>query len=368
MTVDIRGVNTHNKGAELMMMAVAARLGDEFELSASPNGSRYPVRARLGLKQTLLLNQAPLASAIASDRLPGSIRNAFGLTSDSDITGVLDASGFAYSDSFSTRRSDREARHARRWHRRGTPIVFLPQAFGPFTKKEQRDSSAKLLSHATIVFARDKVSLDHVRRLNPNIPVQQSPDFTVGLKTAGVLSPIEGEFAAIVPNSKMVSHTKLRLEEYLDTLIAAGRTAQAAGIEPVVVIHEFSDMQLGERIAGTLKCRLFAHSDPLVLKRVLGDATIAVASRFHAIVGALSQGTPVLAYGWSHKYGELLSDFGVPQWQFNGEDDINTAVESLLSDSSGRETVQASAVEIVAKNSEMWATVVDILKTSRKRA
>ncbi|MBX0301727.1 polysaccharide pyruvyl transferase family protein [Cryobacterium sp. 1639] len=368
MTVDIRGVNTHNKGAELMMMAVAARLGEEFQLSVSPNGSRYPVRARLGLKQTLLLNQAPITSAFASDRLPRSIRNAFGLTSDSEISGVLDASGFAYSDSFSTRRSDREARHANRWHRRGTPIVFLPQAFGPFDKKEQRVSSAKLLSHATIVFARDKVSLDHIRSLSSRIPVQLSPDFTVGLKTTDIPSPIDGEFAAIVPNSKMVSHTKLGLDEYLDTLIIAGRTAQSAGIEPVVVIHEFSDMQLGERIAEALSCRLFAHADPLVLKRVLGDATIAVASRFHAIVGALSQGTPVLAYGWSHKYGELLSDFGVPQWQFHGDEDMRRAVESLLVDATGKDTVRASAVEIVAKNSAMWSTVVDILKASPKPA
>ncbi len=36
-----------------------------------------------------------------------------------------------------------------------------------------------------------------------------------------------------------------------------------------------------------------------------------IASRFHSLVFALSEGVPVLALGWSHKYQELLRPFGL---------------------------------------------------------
>jgi polysaccharide pyruvyl transferase WcaK-like protein len=365
MTIDIRGVNTHNKGAQLMMMAIAARLGSQYPLSTSPNGSSYDIRARLGLTQSMLLSQAPQLSARVSDLVPGSLRKAFGLTSDSDITGVLDASGFAYSDSFSAERSKRETVHARRWQRRGVPVVFLPQAFGPFTKADRAQSSRELLKRASLVFARDATSLDFIKGLDSSIPVHLSPDFTIGLSAAGVASPIDGEYAAIVPNSKMVSHTALGEQQYVDSLIAAGETASSAGLRPVVVIHEHNDLGLGGRISSALSCEVFSDPDPLVLKRVLGDAQIAIASRFHAIVGALSQETPVLAYGWSHKYGALLADFGVPDWELTGSEGIAEAVSALLADTRGRAAMHENKLRLLERNDEMWSMVTETLSAPR---
>ncbi|ROQ06266.1 colanic acid/amylovoran biosynthesis protein [Rathayibacter sp. PhB93] len=363
MTIDIRGVNTHNKGAQLMMIAIAERIGDGFDLSVSPNGSEYDIRARLGMKQTLLLNQARGAAAPLSDLVPRGVRRAFGLVSDSDLTGVLDAAGFAYSDSFGPQRARRESAHAARWKKRGVPLVLLPQAFGPFDKPEQREWCSKLLTNASLVFARDRVSLDYVKKLGLPIDVRLSPDFTVGLAPHAVERQIEGEYAAIVPNQKMVSHTAIDERAYIEILIAAGRELRARGLEPVVVIHEFNDIPIGKRVADALACRTFSHPDPLVLKRVLGDASAAVASRFHAIVGALSQGTPVLAFGWSHKYKELLADFGVPQWLFDEKSDPASSIDTLFADGSSR-TLADHGTELRGKNDRMWDEVVGLLESA----
>jgi hypothetical protein len=361
MTIDIRGVNTHNKGAQLMMYAVVDRIGDQFDLSASPNGTDYTERAKLGMKQTLLLNQAPSISAVASNLVPSKVRSAFGLASDSDLTGVLDAAGFAYSDNFSAERSKREATHAARWKKNSIPLVMLPQAFGPFTHPDQKQWSTKLLKDATLVFARDAVSLAHVRALDPKINVKLSPDFTIGLKAHDIDSPVTGTYGAIVPNSKMVSHTSLTQEAYVASLVQASLVMRSAGIEPVVVIHEFNDKVLGQQISERLGCEIFSHASPLVLKKVLGDAVIAVASRFHAIVGALSQETPVIAYGWSHKYQELLSDFGVPEWVYTPDLDIVRSVEQLVSASTSPNVLGERGAELRRRNDIMWSEVVELL-------
>lgn len=361
MTIDLRGVNTHNKGAHLMMMAIVDRLGRDYRLSVSPNGSSYDVRSTLGLRQTLILNQAPRMTATMGGLVPAGVRSSFGLTSDASITGVLDAAGFAYSDSFSHARSKREALLARRWARRRVPVILLPQAFGPFTNPEQRHWSKQLLSSADLVFARDKVSLRHVRALDPAINVELSPDFTVGLKPLGIPRQVTEDYAALVPNAKMISHTKMAQEEYEDVLVRAGGRVQSEGLKPVVVIHEFGDSEIGRRVADRLNAEVFISPNPLVLKRVLGDATVAVASRFHAIVSGLAQGTPTLAFGWSHKYVELLRDFGVPQWLHDPNMNVDESLDLLFKDAVGYETLEGRSSELRAQNERMWSTVGDTL-------
>src|SRR5262249_33913841 len=55
------------------------------------------------------------------------------------------------------------------------------------------------------------------------------------------------------------------------------------------------------------------EASPSKLKGILGTARVIIGSRFHALVGALSQAVPSVAVGWSHKYEMLLSDYGCPQ-------------------------------------------------------
>ena len=44
---------------------------------------------------------------------------------------------------------------------------------------------------------------------------------------------------------------------------------------------------------------------------VLQTLDLAVVSRFHAMVGALSLGKPTVVVGWSHKYLEVMEEFGL---------------------------------------------------------
>jgi colanic acid/amylovoran biosynthesis protein len=56
--------------------------------------------------------------------------------------------------------------------------------------------------------------------------------------------------------------------------------------------------------------RIIDPADTLDTKAILAAASALVSSRFHGLVSALSAGVPSLACGWSHKYAELMADYG----------------------------------------------------------
>lgn len=53
---------------------------------------------------------------------------------------------------------------------------------------------------------------------------------------------------------------------------------------------------------------------PEELRLLIGRCDALVASRFHAMIGALEKGVPVLLVGWSHKYKEVLDMFGLGEY------------------------------------------------------
>ncbi|HSK47890.1 MAG TPA: hypothetical protein VLA05_07800, partial [Coriobacteriia bacterium] len=53
------------------------------------------------------------------------------------------------------------------------------------------------------------------------------------------------------------------------------------------------------------------------LRKVLKACSAAAVSRFHAMVGALSEGVPVAVVGWSHKYLEVMKQFGLGEFVFD---------------------------------------------------
>lgn len=53
---------------------------------------------------------------------------------------------------------------------------------------------------------------------------------------------------------------------------------------------------------------------PEEIRELLSGCEALVASRFHAMIGALEKGTPVLLIGWSHKYKEVLDMFDLGEY------------------------------------------------------
>jgi polysaccharide pyruvyl transferase WcaK-like protein len=47
------------------------------------------------------------------------------------------------------------------------------------------------------------------------------------------------------------------------------------------------------------------------LRKLIGMGSVLVTSRFHAMISGLCTETPTVVVGWSHKYREVLDDFGL---------------------------------------------------------
>ena len=139
----------------------------------------YLQEARLGFFTKPWLNLYGIPVHELVPLIPTSLREAYGLVLDSELDVVLDASGFGYSDQWGKGSTIALSKATRRWKRRGTKVILLPQAFGPFTSAAIKSAINDAVDHIDLIYARDPVSYHTLFEAvgeRPNIKI--APDFT----------------------------------------------------------------------------------------------------------------------------------------------------------------------------------------------
>jgi colanic acid/amylovoran biosynthesis protein len=375
MLIEIRPGPLSNKGGELMLLAALGELSTAHEVAVEHWVADYQVRARLGLYQKVWFRSlGPMAGAPGM-LLPRRLKRVYGLVSERDIRAVVDASGFAFSDQFGERKSVIMAASARRWRRHGKRLVLLPQAFGPFTGAGIRHAVRSLVENADLVFARDATSLAHLEGLGLGGPkIRLAPDFTIAMGSEP--SGVAGDGPAyVVPNEKMITHTAgSERSAYMTFLAAAVHGLQQRGVPTAILVHESgADRALAVELNRSLERQVpvVVEEDALRLRSLIADARMLVGSRYHALVSALSNGVPVLAAGWSHKYEALLDDFGCHEYLVSptiGRDELLRMLDRLTDESEAaslRRTLIERGQVLRARTGEMWAAVHDVLSVGR---
>jgi polysaccharide pyruvyl transferase WcaK-like protein len=329
MNILIKGVGPHNKGAELMLIAILEQLSSRLPRMRpviAPGIGPYVWRSKLGLYQLFDAKRSGHLGWLRSQLFHQGYRDRFGLVLPEQIDAVLDASGYAFGDPWKIEHVDAAAREFERYRRFGARIILLPQAFGPFKNARIRAASTRILGAADLVFARDQESFAHCQALLPKHPgLHQAPDFTNLLQCSLPRQWIvEPKHVALVPNSKMVTQVERSTAcNYVPAFAKAVRRVHAAGYRPFVLVHEQNDPILAAKIAeaSEIECPVIVESDPLALKAILGCCAFTIGSRFHGLVSALSQGVPSIGTSWSHKYFYLFEDYGVPEWLCSIDDE-----------------------------------------------
>jgi len=378
MNIEIKGVQFVNKGAELMLMAVLAKLAEiapKANIVLRPNkGSPYSKRARLGAYQKVTLTKNLLNLNAVSYLLPLRVRawlkRRFGIILEADIDVILDASGFAYGDQWSSVALRQLSTELHRFQSKGKPYIFLPQALGPFTRPQDRRRLQVGFAKAALIMAREESSYAHVKELGvPKTVLKQYPDFT-NLVTA--TAPSSFEYAKpvflIIPNSKMISAKNPNLqwrEEYLSVLHAAIDVGLSRGFSVVVLNHEGRSDQsvcVDLQRQASSDVDLIYEDDALRVKGIIGACSVVLSSRFHGCVSALSQGVSCLGTSWSYKYERLFEEynrrsclFDAPPDRAKLESTIQAALNNELADNSDLVTHYKQQSE------EMWAEVAQAL-------
>lgn len=370
LTIEIHGTGVHNRGSELMTVAIADRLRATFGplrlVVPTVYFTRPEDRARYGLYTTWEFGRRPSSlKRLLYEYGPRALARRARMISPGEVDLVLDASGFAYSDQWGATPVDWMLAKMFRPERRHQPLILLPQALGPFTNRDLAGRCRHLFGRAEMVFARDARSFDAVQGLGSGTEVHVCPDFTIGLQPEPDRSiALPHRFVAIVPNVRMLDKTG-RAREYLRFLEYAVRRIRALGWQPIVVIHdESADVAVIDRLdVGPGSLQVVRHADPRVLKWVLGRAHAVLASRYHALIAALSQGVPSVGVGWSHKYPELFANFGCADHYLSDVSDLTALDRSLerLADPGAhgalRETLVESRGPMLARVEAMWRTI-----------
>lgn len=233
----------------------------------------------------------------------------------SDI--VIDIGGIAYHGG-NAKANLRNYRRHRFFASRGAKMVFFTQDFGPTEDALTRFLARRALAPSRIVFSRSQRSKTLLEQIVPSATVTGPyPDCTFALEPETPTLPIRAEkYAVIVPSAIMWNTHGVG---YLD-LLEAIATQFPDDHVVVILSHNFTPnggtsdtevcKQLAQRLQGRRDTLLHVDKRPATeLKAILADATAVVTSRFHALVGAMSGGTPAFAIGWNHKYEEFLAPY-----------------------------------------------------------
>ena len=221
----------------------------------------------------------------------------------------------------------------------GVPVMKYSQAMGTFHSRANRMLAKWILPKMKLICARGKMTQENLKSIGIEKNVKLCAD--------GAFTMADDERCR-----NMVEEVCQRDDFYNDRVVGLSissvveKKCAALGIDYKKIMIDFIDM-LGERgyhvliIAngariGSTKPR---NNDLMIcdavyegssqkemvrwyhkemeaeeIREYIGKCRYLVASRFHAMIGALEKKVPVLLVGWSHKYQEVLDFFELGQY------------------------------------------------------
>lgn len=382
MLVELHGGQFANKGAHKMLLTTMDELRGRLpriEFAADGCVGTAAERSEANIS-TIVFKRSWMGQRFFSQRLTmqtalGRVGAAvpplcFGRVPLQAIDALVDLAGFAYSDQWGAKPTRDFSSLTQFYHSQSKPVVMLPQALGPFTDGDISENFRKVGQSASVIYARDRQSLAFAKDATSSAAdIRLCPDLTF---------PVNATFhdaepdrpVLLVPNIRVVDSSDLDKETYLGAFEEVVQLL-ADHVPVRIVIHDGTGNDL--RVAEELNSRLanpieiVSERDPWALKSLISKAGLVVGSRYHSLVAALSCGVPCVAVGWSHKYDELLSDFGYADQLFKLTDDRQAFGAKIL-DLSGAPQNQAQRLKLrtVATSMsetvrEMWDDVADRL-------
>lgn len=214
-----------------------------------------------------------------------------------------------------------------------TPLVLLPQTYGPFTTPAGRDVATRLIQGSHLAYSRDALSHERLldlagpgadrSRLRPGVDVA----FALQARQPGLIPPALARHSSrdqtplVGINISGLLQTPEAAErfalagDYLETMHALVRALLDRGADVVFIPHVHvansggeSDLMAIERVRSRLSAPERARAialppalDAAELKWCLARMDWVVGSRMHATIGSLSSQVPTLGYAYSDK-------------------------------------------------------------------
>jgi len=259
----------------------------------------------------------------------------------------------------------------------GVPVFKLSQAMGPFRHRLTRIAS-RTLWRCRLVVPRGEGTLEHLREAEfPSELTYPAPDIAFGFEVRDALS-LEGsdEASAIIERADVARAGGATVVGVCPSSVIAGKAADEgwdyvgflaevttgllAGGSSVLLFPNATraasaklrnnDLpviaQVVERVADETGMLLAVRGDMAAapIRLVVEACDVVAVSRFHAMVGALSASVPVAVMGWSHKYAEVMQQFGLEEWVYDYSAHDATAFVARVGELLGQREVLAERI------------------------
>ena len=324
MKIVLSGVETNNKGAELMLYAILQEIERKYpeadvyiKYTAIKQGLEYihtPLRLHY-LPFSKFLKKTKLHGIFNLLHLPAYLMQDTYAIKDADY--FIDGSGFLFTDQWNATKEDvwLWEKLLSRLYRQGCKIIFLPQAFGPLELSNTQKLVATLNDYSSVIMVREMVSYNYLNSsgLLDMEKVKLFPDFT---------SKVDGLFpqkyshlkngVCVIPNIRMLDKANISFEEYVSLLESVVNISKKKSLKVYFLNHEgLMDEKLAYKCSKTIQggIEVVTGLNALEVKGLISTAYLVITSRFHGAVSALNSCVPCLATSWSHKYGELFKDY-----------------------------------------------------------
>lgn len=229
--------------------------------------------------------------------------------------------------------------------RRGKDVAFVGQGVGPISNRVARRAAGQMLSAASLVTTRDSESAEVVTDLGYALTVAATPDWALvrannesEIAEANALREelLSGsEYAAVSIHAwRAARRTDLKtMRSHFRQIVSAfvGDGLKVLGVSNATGIRAGDDRIFMGALRDSLPASLRPHVhilnervSPGVARSLYGDAKALVATRYHPIVFALSEGTPVLGLAYDRYYEQKIS--GALRWY--GEESRSLCVSS----------------------------------------
>ena len=378
MKILLSGVETNNKGAELMLYAILQEIERKY-----PDAEVFIPKDRVS--QDLDYVKTPLNFKFCNYRLidrgfsifhvNGILRRlklpqiAPQLSLPSNINYFIDGSGFAFSDQWKLSDTMVDNWHSllKKLRGQGCKIIFLPQAFGPAELPNTKKVFSVLNKYADVIMPREKVSFNYIDKSGvvDMKKVKMFTDFTslVECVIPERLAHLKNGIA-IIPNLRMIDKGAISRDDYKKLLSSIVDLGKATGHLVYLLNHEGKgDEQLAYELQKDLgDIEVVTGLNALEVKGLISSAYLLITSRFHGVASALNSCVPCLATSWSHKYKELFADYGLDNCILP-LDNLDKALEmvkdclSVDTNKKIREDLCLQVPEIKKQTLDMWDCV-----------
>lgn len=218
----------------------------------------------------------------------------------------------------------------------GAPVCKYSQALGSFNNPYNRFLAGRILPKMRLICARGVITKKNLANINITENVRLCAD--------GAFSMPEDAFYTERVNA-LCENDSFFCREVIGVSVSSvvDKRCRKLGIDYKKIMTEFIDRLTAEdysvliianaargdsrrprnndlpicsevyaAVRDKTNVRFYPHEIfPEELRLLIGRCKALIASRFHAMIGALEKGVPVMLVGWSHKYKEVLDMFGL---------------------------------------------------------